>query len=333
MNRPSSGRRLTLVAAAASLLLLAGCGERQTTEPVASMADKPAMGGAAPLRVVSSFSILGDVARQIGGEQVEVLDIVGPGQDAHVYQVTPGDIRRLGEAQLVLMNGLGYEGAALERAVRDSQVPVAIASAGIKTLAGGHAHDDEHDHDHDKAGAQHDAAARDPHVWQDPVLMQAYAANIAKAMIQADPAHQQGYEQRLADYQQILRDLDSWAAAEFASIPPEKRKVVTGHDAFAYLGQRYQLQFLAPQGVSTDSQPSARAVAGLIRQIREQQVKAVFMENIKDPRLVEQISQEAGVTVQNQPLYSDALSPPEGPATSYVGLIRYNVTHLVQAMH
>ncbi len=333
MNRPSSGRRLTLVAAAASLLLLAGCGERQTTEPVASMADKPAMGGAAPLRVVSSFSILGDVARQIGGEQVEVLDIVGPGQDAHVYQVTPGDIRRLGEAQLVLMNGLGYEGAALERAVRDSQVPVAIASAGIETLAGGHAHDDEHDHDHGEAGAQHDAAARDPHVWQDPVLMQAYAANIAKAMIQADPAHQQGYEQRLADYQQILRDLDSWAAAEFASIPPEKRKVVTGHDAFAYLGQRYQLQFLAPQGVSTDSQPSARAVAGLIRQIREQQVKAVFMENIKDPRLVEQISQEAGVTVQNQPLYSDALSPPEGPATSYVGLIRYNVTHLVQAMH
>ena len=333
MNRPSSGRRQTLVAAAASLLLLAGCGERQTTEPVASMADKPAMGGAAPLRVVSSFSILGDVARQIGGEQVEVLDIVGPGQDAHVYQVTPADIRRLGEAQLVLMNGLGYEGAALERAVRDSQVPVAIASAGIKTLAGGHAHDDEHDHDHGEAGAQHDAAARDPHVWQDPVLMQAYAANIAKAMIQADPAHQQGYEQRLADYQQILRDLDSWAAAEFASIPPEKRKVVTGHDAFAYLGQRYQLQFLAPQGVSTDSQPSARAVAGLIRQIREQQVKAVFMENIKDPRLVEQISQEAGVTVQNQPLYSDALSPPEGPATSYVGLIRYNVTHLVQAMH
>lgn len=333
MNRPSSGRRLTLVAAAASLLLLAGCGERQTTEPVASMADKPAMGGAAPLRVVSSFSILGDVARQIGGEQVEVLDIVGPGQDAHVYQVTPGDIRRLGEAQLVLMNGLGYEGAALERAVRDSQVPVAIASAGIKTLAGGHAHDDEHDHDHDKAGGQHDAAAPDPHIWQNPVLMQAYAANIAKALIQADPAHQQGYEQRLADYQQILRDLDSWAAAEFASIPPEKRKVVTGHDAFAYLGQRYQLQFLAPQGVSTDSQPSARAVAGLIRQIREQQVKAVFMENIKDPRLVEQISQEAGVTVQNQPLYSDALSPPEGPATSYVGLIRYNVTHLVQAMH
>ncbi|MEJ3959040.1 zinc ABC transporter substrate-binding protein [Brachymonas sp. G13] len=333
MNRPSSGRRLTLVAAAASLLLLAGCGERQTTEPVASMADKPAMGGAAPLRVVSSFSILGDVARQIGGEQVEVLDIVGPGQDAHVYQVTPADIRRLGEAQLVLMNGLGYEGAALERAVRDSQVPVAIASAGIKTLAGGHAHDDEHDHDHDKAGGQHDAAAPDPHIWQNPVLMQAYAANIAKALIQADPAHQQGYEQRLADYQQILRDLDSWAAAEFASIPPEKRKVVTGHDAFAYLGQRYQLQFLAPQGVSTDSQPSARAVAGLIRQIREQQVKAVFMENIKDPRLVEQISQEAGVTVQNQPLYSDALSPPEGPATSYVGLIRYNVTHLVQAMH
>ena len=333
MNRPSSGRRLTLVAAAASLLLLAGCGERQRTEPVASMADKPAMGGAAPLRVVSSFSILGDVARQIGGEQVEVLDIVGPGQDAHVYQVTPGDIRRLGEAQLVLMNGLGYEGAALERAVRDSQVPVAIASAGIETLAGGHAHDDEHDHDHGEAGAQHDATARYPHVWLDPVLMQAYAANIATALIQADPAHQQGYEQRLADYQQILRDLDSWAAAEFASIPPEKRKVVTGQDAFAYLGQRYQLQFLAPQGVSTDSQPSARAVAGLIRQIREQQVKAVFMENIKDPRLVEQISQEAGVTVQNQPLYSDALSPPEGPATSYVGLIRYNVTHLVQAMH
>lgn len=339
MHRHSPGRRLTLTGAVASLLLLAGCGERQTAQPAASAAASGASAAAVtaqPLRVISSFSILGDVARQIGGEQVQVTDIVGPGQDGHVYQVTPADIRRLREAQLVLMNGLGYEGAALERAVRDSQVPLALASAGIEPLKGGHAHDDGHDHDHghdhdDKADG-HDAGAPDPHIWQNPVLMQTYAANVAQALIQADPAHREAYEQRLAAYQQILRELDSWAETQFAGIPQAQRKVVTGHDAFAYLGQRYQVSFLAPQGVSTDSQPSARTVAALIAQIRKEQVKAVFVENIKDPRLVEQISREAGVTVQEQPLYSDALSPVDGPANSYVSLMRYNVTQLVQAM-
>ncbi|MBP6115836.1 MAG: zinc ABC transporter substrate-binding protein [Neisseriaceae bacterium] len=282
---------------------------------------------AAPMPVVSSFSILGDVAKQVGGERVAITNLVGPDQDAHVYQLTPKDIRTLGQAKLVLLNGLGFESARLTRVVKQGSAPYAMVTKGIKALAADE-HDD-HDHGHGEPGHTH--GGLDPHVWHDPVLMQAYAANVAKALTYADPQGKAYYQQRLTAYQNRLKELNLWAAAQFKPIPVAQRKVLTAHGAFAYLGKRYQIQFVAPQGVSTESEASARTVAAIIRQVKQDHIKAVFVENIKDKRLIERLSQETGVKVQGA-LYSDALSGPKGPAATYIDLIRHNVGLLAKGL-
>ena len=279
---------------------------------------------AAPMPVVASFSILGDVTQQIGGERVAVQTLVGADQDAHVYQLNSGDIRKIRAAKLVLVNGLGFEKAELARAVQQSKVPMAVASQGIKPMAAA----DDHGHSH--GGHNHDHGTEDPHVWNDPVLMQTYAQNVANALIKADPAGKSHYQQRLKNYQTELCQLNTWAAQSFNAIPAAQRKVLTGHDAFGYLGKRYNIQFIAPQGVSTEAEPSARQVAAIIRQIKQQGIKAVFSENIKDSRMVDRIAKETGVKVQGK-LYSDALSK-TAPANTYVGMFRHNVTALSNAM-
>ena len=279
---------------------------------------------AAPMPVVASFSILGDVTQQIGGERVAVQTLVGADQDAHVYQLNSGDIRKIRAAKLVLVNGLGFEKAELARAVQQSKVPMAVASQGIKPMAAA----DDHGHSH--GGHNHDHGTEDPHVWNDPVLMQTYAQNVANALIKADPAGKSHYQQRLKNYQTELGQLNTWAAQSFNAIPAAQRKVLTGHDAFGYLGKRYHIQFIAPQGVSTEAEPSARQVAAIIRQIKQQGIKAVFSENIKDSRMVDRIAKETGVKVQGK-LYSDALSK-TAPANTYVGMFRHNVTALSNAM-
>ena len=279
---------------------------------------------AAPMPVVASFSILGDITQQIGGERVAVQILVGADQDAHVHQLNSGDIRKIRAAKLVLVNGLGFEKAELARAVKQSKVPMAVASQGIKPMAAA----DDHDHGH--GGHNHDHGTDDPHVWNDPVLMQTYAQNVANALIKADPAGKSHYQQRLKNYQAELSRLNTWAAQSFNAIPATQRKVLTGHDAFGYLGKRYHIQFIAPQGVNTAAEPSARQVAAIIRQIKQQGIKAVFSENIKDSRMVERIAKETGVKVQGK-LYSDALSK-AAPANTYVGMFRHNVTALSNAM-
>lgn len=284
---------------------------------------------AGPLPVVASFSILGDVAQQVGGERVLVQSIVGPDQDSHVYQANPADIRKIRAAKLVLMNGIGLEGAALQRAMRDAKVPVAVVTKGIEPAR--MADDDHARHDHGSI-TDHGHTSADPHVWHDPALMQHYAQNVADALTQADPEGKAYYGQRLADYQKTLKELDAWAAQQFATVPVAGRKVLTGHDAFGYLGRRYQVQFFAPQGLSTESEASARTVAQLIAQVRKENIKAVFIENIRDPRLINQLGKEAGVKLQTVPLYSDALSGPQGPVRTYVNLMRHNVTHIVRAL-
>ena len=279
---------------------------------------------AAPMPVVASFSILGDITQQIGGERVAVQILVGADQDAHVHQLNSGDIRKIRAAKLVLVNGLGFEKAELARAVKQSKVPMAVASQGIKPMAAA----DNHDHGH--GGHNHDHGTDDPHVWNDPVLMQTYAQNVANALIKADPAGKSHYQQRLKNYQAELSRLNTWAAQSFNAIPATQRKVLTGHDAFGYLGKRYHIQFIAPQGVNTAAEPSARQVAAIIRQIKQQGIKAVFSENIKDSRMVDRIAKETGVKVQGK-LYSDALSK-AAPANTYVGMFRHNVTALSNAM-
>ena len=279
---------------------------------------------AAPMRVVASFSILGDVAQQIGGERVAVQSLVGANQDAHAYNLTSSDIKKIREARLVLLNGLGLEKAELQRAVKQSKVASAEATAGIKPLAA-----DEHHHEHNH-GHDHDHGEFDPHVWNDPVLMQRYAANVAIALIKADPAGSRYYQQRFKDYQNVLNQLNNYANQQFGAVAPAKRKVLTGHDSFAYLGKRYQVKFISPQGVSSEAEPSARQIAAIIRQIKAENVKAVFTENIKDGRMIARIAKETGVKVSGG-LYADALSS-GAPAGTYADMFRYNVRVMSEAM-
>ncbi|WP_420853908.1 metal ABC transporter substrate-binding protein [Snodgrassella gandavensis] len=272
---------------------------------------------AAPIPVITSFSILGDVTQQIGGERVQVHSLIGTDQDAHMYQLVSKDLRAMRTAKLILLNGLGLEPLSLQRAAQQSRVSLFVVTQGIQPLMMA---DDGHDHH------QH----TDPHVWNDPVLMQTYARNIANALISVDPQGKAYYQQRLAAYQQQLAGLNTWASKMFNAVPPEKRKVLTGHDAFAYMAKRYQIQFIAPQGVSTEAEPSARQVAAIINQIRRNHIKAIFIENIKNPKMVQRIASETQTKISGH-LYSDALSK-GAPAATYIDMFRYNVNALSAAM-
>lgn len=309
------------------------------------------------LPVLASFSILADVTRQIGGDRVEVSTIVGAGSDAHTYQLTPSDVRKIRAAKLLLVNGLGFEGAPMLRAMHDSKIPFADASKGLparKALSDHDDHHEEHDdhddhddhdhhdhdkHDHDKHDdhddhdhhAHHHHGNIDPHIWQDPVLMQGYVKNIAAALTRVDPAGASYYAQRLASYQNQLRNLNTWVEKQFQAIPASKRVVLSAHDAFGYFGHRYKVQFAFLQGIAGDSQTSAKKMARLIKFIQAKKVRAVFVENARDPRLVQQLSREAGVSVRQQKLYADALSTSE-VANTYMKLVRHNTTAIAQAL-
>jgi zinc/manganese transport system substrate-binding protein len=279
------------------------------------------------IAVVTSFSILGDLVSKVGGERVAVTSLVGPDQDAHVFQPAPADIKAVARARLVVINGLGFEGWT-ERLTQSAgyRGSIVTASAGIKARARAEEHDDEgHDHDHD----HHHHGSDDPHAWQDPQNVVVYVNNIAAALAALDPAGAEVYRRNAQAYIGQIEELDRWAIQQFAQIPQAKRRVITSHDAFGYFGAHYKVRFLAAQGVSTDSEPSAREVAGLIRQIRSEKIRALFFENMSNPRLLEQIAREAGVTPGGK-LYADALSGSTGPAPDYLTLMRYNIKQLLE---
>ena len=280
---------------------------------------------AAPMAVVASFSILGDVTQQIGGERVKVTTLVGADQDAHAYHMTAGDVQKIRAAKLVLLNGLGLEKAEFKRAVEQNKIPYAAVSDGVSTLKMTEEHDNHHS---DHKGHNH--SDLDPHVWHDPLRMFTYAANVANALIKVDPQGKAYYLQRLITYHGELKNLHIYASQQFNAVPKSKRKVLTGHGAFGYMGKRYDIQFIAPQGLNTEAEPSARAVAAIIRQIRQEGIKAVFVENIKDDRMVKRIAAETGIKVQGK-LYSDALSQ-KGEGKTYLDMYRYNVRVLSAAM-
>lgn len=273
---------------------------------------QPTRPGAAPLRVVASFSILADIAREIGGDDVEVRALVGPNGDAHVFQPSPADARRLAAADLVLVNGLGFEGW-MERLVSASgyRGPVVVATEGIaaRRLDGG----------------------PDPHAWQDLANGQRYAANLRDAFVRARPPAERQFNRRAAAYIGRLQTLDREVRERFETVPREHRRIITSHDAFGYFGAAYGIEFLAPQGMNTDSEPSAAAVARLVDQIRRQQVRAIFVENISDPRLLERIAHESGVGVGGR-LYSDALSEPGTEADTYLKLFATNASRIAEAL-
>ena len=233
---------------------------------------------AEPVKVITSFSILGNVTREIGGDKVEVAEIVKPNQDMHIYRITPQDAKRLKNSQLILLNGKGFESNEFVKAAKAANVPVVLASDKIQSIQHDD-DDDEHHHEHEDKHAHHHHGD-DPHVWQDPVLMKQYTQNIADALIQIDPANKDYYSGSLKKYQQKLDDLNALAKKSFAAIPLKKRKVLTSHDSFAYFGARYQIKFLAPQGVSEESEPSAKQMAEIIRTVKRENIRAVFVENI-----------------------------------------------------
>jgi zinc/manganese transport system substrate-binding protein len=274
------------------------------------------------LAVVASFSILGDFAKEIAGDRAAVTTLVGPDSDAHVYSPTPADAKSVAEAKVLIVNGLKFEGW-MDRLVKSSatKAMVVTATGGITPLA----LTGEKDHGHDHAGQS------DPHAWQSVANARVYAANIREALIRADPAGQAVYEANAAAYLGKLDELEREIVAEIARIPADRRRLVTAHDAFGYFAKAYGISFIAPQGVSTEAEASARDVARIIRQIKAQKIPAVFLENITNPRLAEQITRESGAKMGGR-LYSDALSAPAGPAATYISMMRYNIRELGKAL-
>jgi zinc/manganese transport system substrate-binding protein len=277
------------------------------------------------INAVATFTILADLVAEVGGDRVAVSTLVGPEGDAHVFEPTPASLRAVAAADILFANGLLFEGW-IERLISAARYegPVVFASEGVRPLAfaerAGHAH---HDHQH--------IGAPDPHAWQSVANARVYAANIAAALSALDPAGAAAYEANLARFLADLDVLDAEILASVAALPANRRVVITSHAAFGYFADAYGFVFLAPRGVSTDAEPTAATVAGLIDQIRAADVRAVFIESMSDPRLIEQIARETGAVVGGK-LYPDALSAPDGPAPTYLEMMRHNIRTIVAAL-
>jgi zinc/manganese transport system substrate-binding protein len=271
------------------------------------------------VKVVATFSILADLVKNVGGDRVEVAAIVGPNGDAHVYAPTPADAKKLSEAKLVIANGLGFEGW-MTRLVKASGTKAAnvVASKGVKPRKAVGDHDPGH-------------AEADPHAWQSVANVKIYVGNIRDALIAADPAGKAAYAANATAYLAKLDVLDREVRAEVARIPAERRRIITTHDAFGYFKDAYGLDFIAPQGVSTESEVSAKDVAKIIAQVKKQKLPAVFLENVSDPRLLKRIADETGAKIGGT-LYSDALTEEKGEAATYIDMMRHNVRTLSAAL-
>jgi zinc/manganese transport system substrate-binding protein len=264
------------------------------------------------LNVVTSFSILGDLARNVGGDRVNVTTLVGPNGDVHVYAPAPADAKKIADAKLVIVNGFGLEGW-LPRLVQSSgnKAVIAIATEGIAPL---------------KRGSN-----ADPHAWQSVINAKTYVANIRAALSAAEPVDAEVFRANTDAYLAKLDELEREVREAIAQIPPERRKVISTHNAFGYFAAAYGIEFIAPLGVSTESEASARDIAAIITQIKTANIPAVFLENISDPRLIQRISAETGARVGGT-LYSDSLTDEKGEAPTYIDMVRHNIKALTRAL-
>ena len=291
-----------------------------------AMSSTATVNAADKIAVTASFSILGDLVNVVGGPRVAVTTLVGPNQDAHLFEPKPTDAKTIMSTQLLVTNGLGFEPWASKLAKSAGyKGDAVIASNGIKALTTAPAKTPSEK----QAGHGHGAA--DPHAWQNPNHVVIYVRNIAAGLTRVDPSGAALYKTNAEAYVKELQALDAWAKTQFSEIVPARRKVITSHDAFGYLAAHYQIQFLAPQGVNTDAEPSAKQVAQLIKQIQREKIKAIFVENMSNPKLLAQLSKDAGATV-GASLYADALSGPDQPGTSYLLMMRHNVTQIAAGM-
>jgi zinc/manganese transport system substrate-binding protein len=262
--------------------------------------------------VVASFSILGDFVRNVGGTSVSITTLVGPDSDAHVYSPTPADAKKIADARLIVINGLGFEGW-LPRLVKSAggKATIVTATSGIAPLTLG--------------------SDADPHAWQSVANAKIYVGNISDALAAADPASMQVFRANANAYLAKLDALDLEVRDAIAKIPENRRKVISTHRAFGYFAAAYGVEFIAPVGVSTESEPSARDIAGIITQVRSARIPALFLENVSDPRLIRRIAAETGARVGGT-LYSDSLTAEKGDAPTYIDMVRHNIKALTSAL-
>lgn len=307
-----------------------------------------------PVPVVATFSILGDIVERVGGDAVNVTTLVGRNGDTHVYQPTPSDAKAVKRATLMFTNGLEFEGW-LERLAEAAEFDgqTVVTTNGLDLISLEEHHDDEHDdadskehhdeasedenhkdeHSDDEHGGDghHDHGEFDPHGWLSLQNAVVYVDNITAALAKAAPASATLFYQNRADYVAEIEQLDQEIKMLIAALPENARTIVTSHDAFQYFGRDYGLTFLAPQGLSTESEASAHDVAALIKQIRSEGISAVFVENVANPRLLQQIARETGSAIGGE-LFPGALSDKSGPAASYLELMWHNATTITQAL-
>jgi len=290
-------------------LMAAGCAGTPT---------QPGSGGAGRLKVVATFSILGDFVRSVGGDEIEVRVLVGPGGDAHEFAPSPADGVALAEAALVFENGLGFEPWLDDLyAASGSKAGRSVATEGIQPMS-----------------AAEEAGETDPHVWHDVTHAMQMVETIRAALTQADPANAQTYQANADAYIAELRELDAWVMPQVQTLPEARRKLVTSHDTFSYFAARYGFEVVgtALGAASTEvADPAAGEIATLVEAIKATGVPAIFAENIANPRLMEQIANEAGVQLAPT-LYTDALGEPGSAGDTYLKLMRYNVTTIVAAL-
>ncbi|WP_110654775.1 metal ABC transporter solute-binding protein, Zn/Mn family [Salinicola halimionae] len=309
----------------------------------------PVYAHADPLKVVTSFSILDDMVETVGGDHVAVTSLVGPDGDVHAFSPKPDDAKSLADADLIVVNGLQLEGW-IDRLIDASEYEgdIVVASDGIKTRPfeghedeEGHDHGDDHDHDHDHDHDDHDHAAAeeghhhhgdvDPHAWQDLENGEQYARNIRDALVKLDPDNADDYQANAKAYIGKMEALNSESKERMAQIPESDRLIITSHDAFGYFADAYGLQLLSPVGINTLAEPSANDMGNLIQQIESSHAKALFLENMSNPALINQLHEETGVAIGGT-LYADALTP-DGEGSTYLGMFQHNVDTLIEALN
>ncbi|MAP24819.1 MAG: metal ABC transporter substrate-binding protein [Rickettsiales bacterium] len=271
----------------------------------------------ASLKIVTTFSILGDLVREIGKDKV-VISIVGPNSDTHTYQPTPKDVREISKADLVFINGLGFEGW-IHRLIESSGYKGEIleATKGVKPIM---------------INDPGEGEVPDPHAWNDIENVKIYVRNIYEALCSMDPEEKEFYRKNYEDYLNKLQEIDDFIVSEIKKIPEKRRVIITAHDAFGYYGKRYGLRFLAPVGTSTADEPSPKAMASLIDTIKKNQIKIIFTENITNKKLIKQISEETGIEIGEE-IFSDALSEEDQPGPTYLKMMRHNTDQFLKSMH
>ncbi|PCI88760.1 MAG: ABC transporter substrate-binding protein [Hyphomicrobiales bacterium] len=292
------------------------------------------------LKVVASFTIVADFAKNVGGEKIDIITLVGPNGDAHVYNPKPSDAVALSKANVILTNGLNFEGF-LSKLVEASGTKAQIIklTKGVEVLEAKEGHDQDHEENHSdvdqgdehKDAEGHDHGENDPHAWQSVANAKMYVNNIAKAFCIADVSGCNVYEINASTYLKKLDKLEQFIKTSVSEIPQNKRTVITSHDAFGYFEHEYGIKFLAPEGISTETEASAADIAALIVQVKEDKASAIFVENISNARLIEQISKETGIEIGGS-LYSDSLSDKNGPASSYIQMMRHNINTIKGAI-